>query len=135
MDREKLKEAVETSEDLISSLEYYEKDKPEYVEAIRNLQSLAEEVLAWEGKMPNKKIADIAAEVPCFSSYNEAISDCTAAIVGALPTIKEIEHVIWQFHQYIASTRLDYAKEYVREISEAIYKLIQDKQEKMRGQK
>lgn len=93
-DRE-LREAVQTAEDCKGGLEFYERDKPEYVQAISLLQALAERYLQVEEMLPEKReiipyrIEDYDGtpedeysdgyEAGHNSGYNQAIDDCQLA--------------------------------------------------------
>lgn len=88
-----IEEAVLTAEDCIGSFEYYEKDKPEYVKAIKLLQDLAKRYLEIKGFPEEKEQSDVSSNPHiCFENagYNQALQDFKLALLKKMDGIEDL---------------------------------------------
>lgn len=81
--KKELREAVETLEDIKGSVEFYEKDKPEYSQAITKAQKFIESYLSIQGFPEEMNVPkSIAPMNEQTYWYNQAIQDCKQATLA-----------------------------------------------------
>jgi hypothetical protein len=100
MDNE-LKGAILEAENAISGLEYYERDNPQYVKAIKILQDCAQRVLDAEEALPKRIIPDncdkhdkcnawTCPRCASFHSFNDALDQAAIVIAKNYRKVSEL---------------------------------------------
>ena len=73
-----------------------------------------------ECREKDNKIAELEAELKAWEELRQKQE----------VSVEEVEEVVWQFHGYLCSTKLDIAKGWVKDIAKAIWERIYGKENK-----
>ena len=81
---------IEIVEQIESSVEFYEKDKPEFIETLKRIKSTLEAVEKAKGVLPEKRISEKYPSVYLSTGFNACLDLCTPVVAKLIKENKEL---------------------------------------------